>query len=398
MRVARFIPVRIERIGVIVLMSYLAFAISASIMAIYVYSFLKNDSLVGLVFTLLAVLSIISHFFIIPVIESKSKSRIFFYTLILTGLGYLLYSIIENFYLFFIVAVFITILSTLRITVSGLLIEHSSTKRNLARNEGIIYTIMNLAWAVGPLIVGFILEQIDNLRNIFIISAIILILAGIVFRFLKVSYSGRRKKVDGGVIKNFREFFRDKKRRTAYILGAGASFWWILIFIYMPLLIIQTLRDFWVGFFLFFVMIPMIFFSYYFGNLVERKGYKKIFVIGFLLTSIMALLGFLFFSNIWTVMLFMCLASIGLAMTEGTSEAYFFDILKKKEDQRFYSPYNTAIDVGNLIGEFIPALILFFLPFRFIFLFFALGMFILALISLRIKDVIESRRKAKKFE
>jgi len=398
MRLFKFLPKRIGKLGVVIFTSSLAFAIVCSVMSIYVNSFVHNEALVGFVFTFLVIISMITHFCIIPVIESKSKSKIFMYTLFLIGIGYILYSIIENFYLFLLIAVAITIFTSLRVASSGLLIEHSSNKKSLAKNEGLIYTFMNLAWVVGPLIVGFILEKVDVIKNIFILAAVIVILAGVLFKIFKINYSGKKKKIDTNIFRNFKDFFKDKDRVKAYILSAGITFWWALIFVYMPLLIIQRLNDAWVGFFLFFSMIPLILLQYYFGYYAGKRGYKKIFVMGYLIPAIFAVLCFFYFESIWFIIIAMSLASIGLSMTEGTSEAYFFDVLKDGQDQRFYSPYNTAIDVGSLGGEFIPALILLLLPFKFIFLFFALGMFLLAILSLKIKEVIESRRKADGFK
>ncbi len=117
------------------------------------------------------------------------------------------------------------------------------------------------------------------------------------------------------------------------------------------------------------------------------------FFIGFLIPAILATLCFIFF-NFWFIVIALILASFGMSMTESTTEAYFFDICKGKEDQRFYSPYNTAIDFGQLIGQLVPALFLLFLPFRFIFLIYAAGLIYLSFLALTIKNVIEDKRKS----
>ena len=90
---------------------------------------------------------------------------------------------------------------------------------------------------------------------------------------------------------------------------------------------------------------------------------------------------------------FLVLAGVGMAMVEPTTEAYFFDVLKGKEELRFYGPYNTAIDVNYFIAEIIAATILIFLPFKFLFILFGLFMLILFLLSFKIKNIIEGKRK-----
>ncbi|HJX51059.1 MAG TPA: MFS transporter [Candidatus Nanoarchaeia archaeon] len=401
MRLFSFMPrvsSRVGRFGSIVFIRSIALALISSVIAIYMSSFLHNDSLVGFAFVFLVIVSIITHFLIIPIIETKSKKTIFIFSCFMIGIGYLLYAVIHNFWLFLLVAVMITIFTALKLAAGGLIIEHISNKKNLSKNEGLMYTFLNLGWVIGPLIAGFILKERDNLNYIFILAAVLIIIAGILLWFFNIDGSAKKGKIDLSVIKNFKDFFNNKNRVKTYFLGAGINFWWSLIFVYMPLLIIKTLSDSYVGFFLFFVIIPLLLLEYHFGYLAGKKGYKKIFVVGNLIAAICALLCFIYFGNIWLIMAIVVVASVGLAMIEGTTESYFFDTLKRGEDQRFYAPYNTAVDIGNLIGEFFPALILLLLPFRFIFLFYALGMLALAVISSTLKEVVESRRRAEGFK
>jgi MFS family permease len=388
------IPIKMEKLGIVLFLNALAYALIGSILAIYVNTFVNNDSMVGFIFTGLIVLSIICHLLITPIIESTSKVKMYLYSSILIGICYGLYILVQNVLLFFVIATLITIFNTLKLTAGGLLVEHVSDKKNLAKNEGITYTIYDLAWIIGPLLVGFILEKF-GFDIIFLLSMFFMFASAFTLRMFKLNYSGKMKHSDGHNLKNIIGFFGNKNRFKNYLLSAGITFWWSLVFVYMPLLIIKSLAYYWVGFFLFATMIPLIFFTYYFGSVASKKGYKKLFVIGFFIPALIAFLCFIFFDSIWFVMGIFILSSIGLSMTEGTTESYFFDTLKAKEDQKFYAPYNTALDVGSLGGEFIPALILLFLPFKFIFLFFAAGMFILSIISLTMKEVIESRRKGK---
>jgi len=84
---------------------------------------------------------------------------------------------------------------------------------------------------------------------------------------------------------------------------------------------------------------------------------------------------------------------VGLAMLESTTESYFFDISKKKEELRFYGPYNTTIDVNQFIGSLLSATLLLVLPFKYIFLLFASFMFFMFFISFKVRKIVESKRK-----
>jgi MFS-type transporter involved in bile tolerance (Atg22 family) len=157
----------------------------------------------------------------------------------------------------------------------------------------------------------------------------------------------------------------------------------------MPLYIIRNgLSDLFIGYFLFAVAVPTILFTYYFSNLAGKVGFKKIFRIGFMIPAALAFVAF-FTSNVYVVLVLMALGSMGMAMLEATSEAYFFDVIRKKDESRFYGPYNTTIDVNHFISRVITSVILIFLPFEFIFLFFGASMAFFSVFSGKIHNVIE---------
>ena len=130
----------------------LASAFTTTIWAVYLYSFLGNNAQVGLVSTFLSLAAISSYFICIPLIEKSSKSRLFVLSLIIFGISYLLFSIIDNFYLFLLIAIVINIIYAIRITTFGLIIKDKSSKKVLSRNEGLVYTFANVSWVIGPLI------------------------------------------------------------------------------------------------------------------------------------------------------------------------------------------------------------------------------------------------------
>lgn len=373
--------------------SSIGFAIVASILAIHIEDFVHNDANVGFIFAGIMFLSIISYFVVVPFLEKRDKSKVYLTSLVLIAIGYFMYYFIDNLRLFVLLMALIVIINVFNLTSRGLIVEHLSDKQHLARDEGFAFTSMNLGWAVGPLMAGFLLAYLNE-KSIFLLAAIMMIISGLVFKASKINYSGINKKVHRNFIKNFYSFFTNKERVKVYILNAGVTFWWSLIFIYSPLLIIKYFEDSYVGYFLFLSMLPLVFIEYYAGKKASEIGYKKIFLAGYLITGILTTACF-FIGNIYWVLGFLCLSSFGIGLTEATTESYFFDILKKKEDQRYYAPYNTGIDAGHLTGQFIPALILLFLPFKFIFLFFGIVMLFLAVLSLKIKEIIEVKRKGR---
>ena len=385
---------KIRRLGKTAFVTSLALSLISTAWALYVKGVVGKESLVGLITSLFIAISFLSYFFIIPIIEKRNKLRIVIISSIMLALIYFSYAFITNLYVFIIVACVMSVIGPLRTSAMGLIVKSNCQKKKLSRSEGFIYTIYNISFFIGPLIGGFILKNYD-INYIFVIAPIIFLLGIWILKSAKLNEGGQKKKIDTNVIKNLMDFFKDKDRAKAYMFHSGVNFWWSLIYIFIPLMMIKSLDIYWVGIFLAFVAVPLILFEVPFAARVGRKGYKWMFFLGFLIPAIVALLCFIFF-NIWFMIAALILASIGLAMLEPTTESYFFDVSKGKEDQRFYAPYNTAIDTGSLLGRLLPALFLLFLDIKYVLLIFAVGMAFLSLLSLTIRDVIEDEVGKKK--
>ena len=165
----------------------------------------------------------------------------------------------------------------------------------------------------------------------------------------------------------------------------------------MPILIIRSgLNSGWVGYFLFGVALPLIALEYYFSKIAGKQGFRKMFILGYGSVALLSLIAFFAFSDIYLVMFIIAFASIGMAIIEPVTEAYFFDILKGKDLYRFYGPYNTCIDLGYLFGNISAAVLLFFLPFKFLFILFSLWMFLLFFLSFKTRNIIENKKQLKK--
>ncbi len=391
---------RIARLALVGFLTSFAAAFIDTVWAVYMKEFLGNMAWVGFFSAFLTIVAFFSFFFFVPFIEKGNKSRLFSLSLVMFFIAYLLFAINRNPYIFAILAIITTVLSTLKITSFGIIIRDKSRETELSRNEGVMYTLLNVAWVIGPLIAG-LLSEFLGLSFIFVISAIFIFLAFVSFKVSRIQVSNLKKKIDRNMYKNFIEFFKNKNRVLSYVIGGGIPFWWALIYLFVPMYIIERgLSIEWVGYFLFAIAVPMILFTYVFAKLAGRIGFKKLFKTGFFILFASALACFFVsnvpvifgFNNIYIILGILIFASIGAAMLESTLEAYFFDLVNKKQELRFYGPYNTNLEVSRLLAYSLPSVILIFLPFKFIFIFFAVAMLSLFFICFRIKEVIEKRR------
>ncbi|MBU1129497.1 MAG: MFS transporter [Nanoarchaeota archaeon] len=379
---------RMGKLAIIGFLVAIALALVDTIWAVYMDSFVHSEAIVGFISAALTLIAIVSCFVLVPIIEKYKKSSLFFWSLILFGITYLLFAINTKFYIFVILAFFLTIFYILRMNSYGIIVKDKSTKTQLSKNEGLIYTFMNLAWVIGPLIAGY-LANAYGINLIFLVSAIFVFLSALAFKVSKINDVNIKKKLDKNIFKNTKEFFKNKNRVLSYFISGAVNCWWILIYLFMPMHIIRTgLNNLWIGYFLFAVAVPLVLFEYKFSKLAGKKGFRKIFKTGFGILVLISLLCF-FITNIYLVLLLLALASIGMAMLESTTEAYFFDIINKKQECKYYGPYNTGIDVCQFVGKVLASVFLIFLPFNYIFLLFGALMFLL---SFKIKNVIENRK------
>jgi len=382
----------IAKLSIIGLIVSISAAYVNTIWAIYLDSFLNNLAFVGFFSAGLTIVSFFSYFLIIPIIEKYDKGKIYLYSLFMFVITYVLFALNKNFYLFLFLAVIMTILFALKITSFGILIRDSSKNKKVSSSEGLVYTFVNVAWVVGPLIAGFVSAEL-GINWVFLLSAAFMFFGLIMFKFSKIKDTNGKKRVDGSMVRNFLDFFKDKDRTIAYILKGGVNVWWSFIYLFIPLMIIREgLGELWIGYFLFGAAVPLILFEYKFSSWAEKKGFKGVFKVGYLIPSILALACF-FIPGIHLKLLLLVLASVGLAMLEPTTEAYFLDNLKAKERYRFYGPYNTSIDLGNFALKILASIIILFLPFRYIFLLASALMFSFFLLSFKIKNIVESKRK-----
>src|SRR3989344_5820825 len=238
---------RVEKLAFVLLLVSMSSSFVDTVWAVYLESFLHSTLLVGFFSGVLSVISFISFFLLIPVVAKSRKSVLFSISLILSALIYFLISINKNLILFVIFSFFITILFTLRITSFGIILKDKSRKGYLLRNEGLMYTFSNIAWVIGPLVAGFIFVEL-GLPIVFTFASLFLFLAFLFFKFSEIHDNNLVKYYSQNLFDNFFIFFKNHDRRIAYILGMGVTFWWSLIYLYMPLYILQNhINNIWVG-------------------------------------------------------------------------------------------------------------------------------------------------------
>jgi MFS family permease len=372
------------KFSIVSLIACFAFAQIDAILSMYIDSFVHNDALVGLIIAAFTIVCLAGFFILVPFFEKHRPDRLFLGSLIVYAIAYLLLALTKNFILFLIIGLIVTLTYVVRTSSSGVLLRDISKVKDIGKNESIIYSLINIAWLLGPLIAGFASDNY-GMRSVFLLSTIFIIISIFAFLFSRVKDSHVTKKVHKNVFANLKSFFSNKDLMKAYVARGGVEVWWALIYIYMPLLILDQGKSFfWVGAFLFCNTIPLVALEYFFGKKVDKIGYKKFFIWGFGILLFCSFISFIVFDNFVLVLILLIIASIGLAILEPSTEAYFFKLVKKKDEDRYYGPFITSDDVGYLVGALVLAGVLALFSFKAMFLAVFIELIIIMLVVVRI--------------
>lgn len=197
-------------LGFIIFLTAVGISVTDTIWAVYLYSYLHSSILVGLLSTFFTIISLLSSLYLIPFLETHDSSSLYLWTLFLMSLEYILFAFTENLLVIVILGVFLSILTTIRINCFGILVSDNSKKKDLAQNEGIIYTTANCGWLIGPLLAAFV-SRIYDIPFLFVLSAFFLFFAFLSYWILSIPAKKRHvRNVDGNMFKNISDFFHIK--------------------------------------------------------------------------------------------------------------------------------------------------------------------------------------------
>lgn len=363
-------------------------ALLSTVWSVYLNSIFQNVALVGALSGILAVLGVFFLIFSTSILVKFPETKLWVWSLLASIIIYLLFYYVNSSWLIVILSVIMTFLGVIRIQSHGILVRDLSKASDIGKTEGLMYALQNIGWMLGPLISGFIAAWI-GVRPVFIFVALFLIISYFIFKSAKIKDKNRFTEDDGSLkssIKNLKHYFKDSERIKNYFLRGGVNAFWGTIFLFIPLFIVEKgFSEYWIGIFLFSTAVPLVVLEYFIGLNADKKGFKKFFVWGYLILSVCSFIAF-FFTNIIAWMIIFVIAAIGAAMLEGTSEGYFFKITKRREEEKYYGPYNTSLYAISGLGKLIISGGLFYLANEYAFLILSGEMFLIFLIATSLKE------------
>ena len=382
---------KIMKLSAINLIVNLAYACIDTIWALYLNSYLGNPALVGLIVSGLSLCAVISYFALVPIMEKYDEKKLLGCSMIAAMFGYFLFALVENYYMVLTISIFVTVFYVIRNICLGILVRDETNMKDLNKNEGLVSTLINLGWLAGPLIAGLISEMY-GIRSVFTLSAMFMLISYIMLKTMNVKKISKPEVIDNDFFKNVRSFFSNPQLLRMYILCGSSTIWWAVMYIYMPLYIIQSGLGYnYVGIFLFSIAAPLVMFEYRVGKAVNSESFHKFYILAYLILGCIALSTH-FIENIYCVMAFFAFGSFGMMFLEPMRDIYFFSVVPLNKSDKYYGPFKSSTDMGGLIGKLMGAVTLIFLPFNYIFLFLSIIMFIMLGISTGINRLHKCRK------
>ncbi|OVE74506.1 hypothetical protein BVX95_02235 [archaeon D22] len=356
-----------------------------TIWSLYLYSFGFSAATVGAIGAVMMIFSLIASLFTTSILEKFRELKVYLAVILCYIVSYLLTYIFDNALAFIIVSLIVSVAVAFEYNSFSILYK-DEIKGNLNEEEGLLWSVVNIGWLLGPLIAGFVAAKYGT-KEVFISSVIFLVISLYMLTIMTIKLPPKKwKKLDNNILNNVSDYLKNKKLYLPYLILVGVQAWWALIFIYMPMFILEnSIGEEVVGIFISLSMLPLVLFEYRAGKLCDRIGFRPLFYYGFMFVSIITIFSF-FVSSIYGILGVIILTSIGLAFIEPIMDGFFFSKVNSLEEEKYYPVFQTARYVGTFIGRLVPAFFLLFLDQKIIFLVFGIMMLIMFLISTRIKD------------
>lgn len=273
----------------------------------------------------------------------------------------------------------------LHIVLSLYILDH--IKRNdLARSEPLRLSLSTFAWMIGPALGVTLYTHYGpwGVQSVTIAAGLLLLL---VFWYLRLS--DRTSLVPGTVqpfnpLANVRRFVTQPRLRLAWLIALGRSFFWVTLFIYGPLLIVESGLGKELGGLMISASQALLLSAYVFGRLAQVHGVRIVIAAAFVVTSLASFGAGI--AGTGAPYLAACLLLVGSASAsalDGVGGIPFLRAVRPHERQRMTAVYRTYIDFSELIPSFVFAIALLYFPIQVVFIILGVALAVIGYVAWR---------------
>lgn len=354
---------------------FLAFLLSLQIaMPAYINSsFIESrfifNNLVGILYALSSVITILSFFYLTKILKKIGNTRLTLLLFILNSLCLSFLAFSTNSLIILLSFILFLVLGTLIFFSLDIFLEKQTKNDNTGNIRGKYMTLMDTAWLISPLLTGLILTNGDYWKIYFISFLItvpfLIFLAWGFFDFRDPIY----EKINFS--QTFLKLKKNKNIFNIFIVRIYLNLFYSWMVIYIPIYLHKHIGLDWtqIGTIFSIMLLPFILFQIPVGKIADKFiGEKEILNTGITILSFSTiLLSIIGVENMWIWAFVLFLTRTGASLIAITSESYFFKQIKAG-DADIISFFRMTNPIAYFIGPILASFLLTFINFQFIFL------------------------------
>lgn len=309
-----------------------------------------SDSQIGIAFSAISLLVIIVSFFLTSPLEKNNQIRIYTYALFIAFLCYIGMAIWPYALIFLIFFAVNQLATILRDGVENIQFRDVTPTEKYTRLRSLLAGLGNISWIIMPAIGGLILASFSY-KTFFLIVAYLFAITLFISFYLKPHDMGKvRKQYDANIKENISFFIKRKHLLLAFGLNFGKALWYVFIFTYLPLYLLEigySMTQ--VGYAITATQLPLVFVQAKISPIVQRFGFRKIFVSSFLTLVFVSLLLFTT-QSIVPILSLLIISGIVVGYLEVLPEVYYFKQVNALEEERSYFIYSSSRTIATVLG------------------------------------------------
>ncbi len=319
---------------------------------LYLISLGMADSQIGIFIGISAFLIAVASLFMPPILERFNQFRLLIISSILTGLSYVFFGYTKNTALAMALVFITNLCITININSLSILFKDSTrSKQEFTRDTGLMGSLVNFSWFIGPLLGGLVLNY-AGVNGLFILSGSLCIISAIYLFILPIkTVVKKRDELDISIKENLRFYISKPNLKIAYIQRMGITIWWGFIWTFMPIFMARhgySVAS--IGLFMSLSQLPLFLLEFKTVGIVAKVGYRAVFVTSYAFLAIICLLSFVT-GNFLLVIAALLVGSLSLSFIEPISELYFFDQVSRLEEEKTYPIFGTSSLVGSTLAR-----------------------------------------------
>ena len=242
-------------------------------------------------------------------------------------------------------------------------------KRDLTRNESRRMQYSGAAWLAGPMLGTWLLNH-DHTLLPFMLSAISAMLALSYFWSMRLGDNKvfvKAQSATGNPFVSVKHFAGQRRLRIAYGITLSRSCFWVALFVYGPIYVIESGLPTWSAGVLLSGVSALLFFSPLIRALSERIGIRQLVVSGLILTGgSLAALGLIGEAQPYGIV-FWVTGALGGVLLDVLGNIPFMRMVRPRERTAMTTVFSTWREASELLTPALVGIILLWLDFHFFF-------------------------------